>query len=168
MWAFLNACHLEPSILIMQREIQTYRGGCRCTMNHLQSIKIDWFGFVVSTSWPPGVVSCFTFRNLLLLSVCFHDFILPMTCDVLGPCCAFRFTMYVYMYPYQICIEFCAEFSSSSSQVKLTSSMELAETELKSRVGSLGYVHAQGQLLNPVASLQHLPYYFSFRNNTLG
>ena len=54
------------------------------------------------------------------------------------------------------------------SHEKLTSSMELSETELKSRAGSLGHVHAQGRLLNPAASLQYLPYYFYCRDNTIG
>ena len=60
------------------------------------------------------------------------------------------------MYPYQIHIEFCAEISLTFSQEKLTSSMKLAETELKSRVGSLGYVHAQGNRLIPAVSLQRV------------
>ena len=62
--------------------------------------------------------------------------------------------MYLYMYPYQIRIEFCAEISLTFSQEKLTSSIELVEMELKLRVGRLEYVHAQGQLLIPAASLQ--------------
>ena len=46
--------------------------------------------------------------------------------------------------------------------------MKLAETELKSGVGRLGYVHAQSQLLISSASLQYLPYYSPFRDNTFG
>ena len=112
-------CMLPRAInLITHREIRTYRGRRRCTMNHLQLTKIDWSGFVVSKSWPSGLVSCFTFQILPLISFCFHDFILLMTCD--APCCARRLPMYLSMYPYQIHIDFCAYIDQHFARIMYT------------------------------------------------